>query len=137
MTKRGFDCGGCERHNTVDNMMLYEKCKKWYHYGCVGVTMMAKYWCNLCVMKVAKCEAQEMMGHLHPVAPRPKEAIAKTGMPAESCEGDRRAKRAAHSEGEASAKKHPQHSMLQESLLPQMHRYQRYVKGPNKRHWKS
>ena len=101
MTKRGFDCGGCERHNIVDNMMLCEKCKKWYHYGCVGVTMMAKYWCNLCVMKVAKCEAQEMMGHLQ----SSKEAIAKTGMPAESCEGDRRAKRAAHSEGEASANK--------------------------------
>ncbi|XP_061502858.1 uncharacterized protein LOC133391620 [Anopheles gambiae] len=100
MSKRGFDCGGCERHNTVDDMVLCEKCEKWYHYGCAGVTAEIKFqeWrCESCV-KVAKSEARGT-GQPKPA----KEAIAKPGKPAGSCKGNE-TKNAAPSEGETSGR---------------------------------
>ena len=100
MIKRGFDCGGCERHNTVDNMVLCDRCEKWYHYGCAGVTAEVKIqeWrCESCV-EVAKSEARGT-GQPNPA----KEAIAKPGKPAGCCKGNE-TKYAAPSEGETSGR---------------------------------
>uniref|UniRef100_A0A8W7PLN3 Zinc finger PHD-type domain-containing protein n=1 Tax=Anopheles coluzzii TaxID=1518534 RepID=A0A8W7PLN3_ANOCL len=101
MTKRGLNCGGCERHNTVNDVVLCNKCKKCFHYGCVGVTagiMSQAWWCDLCAIQVDKSEAKEKR---HPKTPM--EAIAKTRKPAESCDGENKANRAASCEGDASA----------------------------------
>ena len=103
MTKRGLNCGGCERHNTVNDVVLCNKCKKWFHYGCVGVTagiMSQAWWCDLCAIQVDNGEAKEKR---HPKTPM--EAIAKTKKPAESCDGENKANRAASCEGEASVYK--------------------------------
>ena len=54
----------------------------------------------MCVKQAVKCEAKEKR------CPKtPMEAIAKTRKPAESCDGEKIAKRAAYSEGETSASK--------------------------------
>lgn len=37
--KTGYDCAHCEQPNHADdNMVLCEKCQKWFHFMCAGVT---------------------------------------------------------------------------------------------------
>uniref|UniRef100_A0A182PX56 PHD-type domain-containing protein n=1 Tax=Anopheles epiroticus TaxID=199890 RepID=A0A182PX56_9DIPT len=103
MSKSGFDCGGCERSNTVDDMVLCDGCGKWYHYGCAGVTAEINFreWrCDSCVRDVAK-SAVKGKGQCK----TSKEAIVNVKKPTESCKGDEKAKQAASSEGESSQHK--------------------------------
>uniref|UniRef100_A0A6E8W6F6 PHD-type domain-containing protein n=1 Tax=Anopheles coluzzii TaxID=1518534 RepID=A0A6E8W6F6_ANOCL len=78
-----FDCGACDKANTVDDMVLCDGCAKWYHYGCASVTANVakrKWFCVRCVKKVPVIGKSEAKPTLR------EEVSAKDNKPAESCQ---------------------------------------------------